>query len=83
MLAVKRKLNNVSLTQKRKVIRLFEKGITDKAAFKKFGRSTISTWMKNKNKPLQSFERTTPDTKKLRGCDYEQVAKAILKWFSL
>ena len=44
---------------------------------------TLSTWMKNKNKLLQSLEQTSLNTKKLRQCDYEQVDKAILKWFSL
>ena len=54
-----------------------------KVASEKFGipRNTISTWMKNKNKLLQSLEQTSLNTKKLRQCDYEQVDKAILKWF--
>ena len=56
-----------------------------KAASEKFGIpiNTFSTWMKNKNKLLQSLEQTCSNKKKLRGCDYEQVDKAILKWFSL
>ena len=56
-----------------------------KAASEKFGISinTFSTWMKNKNKLLQSLEQTCSNKKKLRGCDYEQVDEAILKWFSL
>ena len=85
MSAVKRKLNNVSLIQKCKIIRHIEKGMTNKAASEKFGipKNTISTWMKNKNKLLQSLEQTSSNTKKLRGCDYEQVDKAVLKWFSL
>ena len=45
MSVVKQKLNNVSLIQKCKIIRLIEKEITDNSAFEKFGipRSTIST----------------------------------------
>ena len=39
--------------------------------------------MKNKEKLLQSLEETSSSTKRLRGCDYEQVDKAILKWFCL
>ena len=56
-----------------------------KAASEKFGIpiNTFSTWMKNKNKLLQSLEQTSSNAKKLRGCDYEQVDEAILKWFSL
>ena len=50
--------------------RLIEKGMTNKATSEKFGipRNTISTCMKNKNKILQSFEQTSSNTKKLRGC---------------
>ena len=83
--AVKRKRCNVSLIQKCKVIWLTEKEMNKKAASEKFGISinTFSTWMKNKNKLLQSLEQTCSNKKKLRGCDYEQVDKAILKWFSL
>ena len=59
--------------------------MNNKAASEKFGIpiNTFSTWMKNKNKLLQSLEQTSSNTKKLRGCDYEQVDEAILKWFFL
>ena len=59
--------------------------MTNKAGFEKFGisRNSILTWMKNKNKLLQSSERASSNIKKLRGCDYEQVGKVTLKWFSL
>lgn len=39
--------------------------------------------MKNKNKILQNLEETSSNTKKPCGCDYEQVDKAVLKWFPL
>ena len=39
--------------------------------------------MKYKNKLLQTLGQTSSNTKKLRGCHYDQVDKAILKWFSL
>ena len=50
MSTVKRKLNNESLIQKCKVIRIIEKGVTNKALSEKSGtpRNAISTWMKNK-----------------------------------
>ena len=85
MPAVKRKLHIVSLIQKCKVIWLIEKQITNKAASEKFGipRNTLSTWMKNKNKLLPTLERASANTKNFRGCDYKQVDKAFLKWFSL
>ena len=39
--------------------------------------------MKYKNKLLQTLGQTSSNAKKLRGCNYDQVDKAILKWFSL
>ena len=44
---------------------------------------TLSTWMKNKEKLFEGLEQSSSDAKKMRGCDYEQVDKAVLKWFSL
>ena len=37
----------------------------------------------NKNKLLNNLQQISSNTKKLWGCDYEQVSTAILKWFSL
>ena len=66
MSAIKGKLNNVSLIQKCKTIWIIEKEMTNKAASEKFRIpiSTISTWMKNKTKLLQSLEQTASDTVK-------------------
>ena len=74
MSAVKQKLNNVSLMQICSIIRLIDKGITNKAASEKSGipRNTISTWMQIKNKLLQSLKQILSNTKKLEGCDYKQ-----------
>ena len=85
MLAIKRKLNNVSLIPKCKINQLIEKRMNNEAASAKFGipRSTILTWMKNKKKLLQSLGQTLSNAKKLREYNYEQVDKAILKWFFL
>ena len=85
MFVVQRKLGKISLMQKCMTIRLTEEEMTNKAASDKFGipRNTFSTWMKNKKKLLQSLEQTSSNTKKLRGCNYEQWDKAILQWFSL
>ena len=59
--------------------------MTNKEASEKFGvpKNTISTWMKNKDKLFEGLEQSFSDAKKMRGCDYEQVDKAVLKWFSL
>ena len=85
MSAVKRKLKNTKLIRKCQIIRQIEKGITNKEASEKFGipKNTISTWMKNKDKLFEGLEQSSSDAKKMRRCDYEQVDKAVFKWFSL
>ena len=59
--------------------------MTNKEASEKFGvpKNTISTWMKNKDKLFQGLEQSSSDAKKMRGYNYEQVDKAVFKWFSL
>ena len=85
MSAVKRKLKNTKLIQKCQIIRQIEKGMTNNEASEKFGvpKNTISTWMKNKDKLFEGLEQSSSDAKKMRGCDYEKVDKAVFKWFSL
>ena len=39
--------------------------------------------MKNKDKLFESLEQSPSDAKKMPGCDYEQVDKAVFRWFSL
>ena len=39
--------------------------------------------MKNKDKLFEGLEQSSSDAKKMRVCDYEQVDKAVFKWFSL
>ena len=85
MSAVKRKLKNTKLIQKCQIIRQIEKGMTHKEASEKFGvpKNAISTWMKNKGKLFEALEQSSSNAKKMRGCHYEQVDKAVFKWFSL
>ena len=39
--------------------------------------------MKNKDKLFEGLEQSSSDAKKMQRCDYEQVDKAVFKWFSL
>ena len=39
--------------------------------------------MKNKGKLFEGLKQSSSGAKKMRGCDYEQVDKAVFKWFSL
>ena len=73
------------MIQKCQIVRQIEKGMTNKEASEKFGvpKNTISTWMKNKDKLFEDLEQSSSDAKKMRGCDYEKMDKAVFKWFSL
>ena len=55
--------------------------MTSKEASEKFGvpKNTIFTWMKNKDKLFEGLEQRSSHAKKMRGCDYEQVDKAVFK----
>ena len=59
--------------------------MTNKEATNKFGvpENTISTQIKIKEKIFQALEESAPNTKKLRGCQYEKVDKALFEWFVL
>ena len=39
-------------------------------------------WMKNKDKLFEGLKQSSSNAKKMQGCDYEQVGKAVFKWFS-
>ena len=39
--------------------------------------NTISTWIKDKEKVFQALEESAPSTKKLLGCQYEKINKAL------
>ena len=80
-MSVKRKLNTKTLKEKCDILSHIEKGMTNKEAADKFGvpKNTISTWIKNKEKIFQALEESGPSTKKLRGCQYEKVDKALFE----
>ena len=81
----KRKLNTKTLKEKCDILSLIEKGMTNKEAADKFGvpENIISSWIKNKTKSFQVLEESAPSSKKLRGCQYEKVEKALFEWFVL
>ena len=78
---VKRKLHTKSLKEKCDILLHIEKGMTNKEAADKFGvpKNTISTWIKKKKNFFQALEESRPNTKKLRGCQYENVDKALFE----
>ena len=82
---VKGKLNAKTLLEKCDILSHIEKSMTNKEAADKFGvpKNTISTWIKNKEKNFQALEESAPSTRKLRGCQYEKVDKALFERFVL
>ena len=84
-MSIKRRLNTKTLKEKCDILSHIEKGMTNKEAADKFGvpKNTISTWIKNKEKIFQALEEGAPSAKKLRGCQYEKVDKALFEWFVL
>ena len=84
MSTVQQKLKNTKLTQKCQIIRQMEKEMTNKEAPEKFGVLCLSlffTWMKNKDKLLESLKQSSSNANKMQGCDYEQVDKVFLNGF--
>ena len=84
-MSIKRRLNTKTLKEKCDILLHIEKGMTNKEAADKSGvpKNAISTWIKNKEKFFQALEEGVPSTKKLRGCQYEKVDKALFEWFVL
>ena len=84
-MSVKGKLITKTLKEKCDILSHIEKGMTNKQTAHKFGvpKNTISTWIKNKEKIFQALEESARRTKKLRGCQYEKVDKALLESFVL
>ena len=84
MSTVQQKLKNTKLTQKCQIIRQMEKEMTNKEASEKFGVLCLSlffTWMKNKDKLLESLKQSSSNANKMQGCDYKQVDKVFLNGF--
>ena len=84
-MSVKRKLDTKTLKEKCDILSHIQKGMINKEAANKFDvpKNIISTWIENKEKIFQALEQSALSTKKLRGCQYEKVDKALFEWFVL
>ena len=60
-----------------------EKGKSNKEVAQLFGvpAKTLSTWEKNKDKIFEAFQQGSATTKRVKVDTYDQVNKAVLKWF--
>jgi len=80
-----RKLDNKSIGIKCKALKDLEKGMKNKDVAAKYGvkKNTLSTWLKNKKKLTTSLEKKgmSSSQKSTRCGDYDQVDKAVFKWF--
>ena len=73
---LKRKLSVKTLNEKCKALKNIEKGLSNKDASKKYGvaPSTVSTWIKNKEKYFKALEDNCSSKKrKLRESDFENL----------
>ena len=73
-----------NLEIKYKALLELEKGKSNKEVAKSFGvpANTLSTWKKIKDKVFEAFQKGSAATKRLKVDTYDQVNKAILKWFT-
>ena len=79
-MSVKLMLNTKTLKDKYEILSHIGKDMADKEAADKFGvpKNTISTWVKKKIF-FQGLEESASSTKRLRGCHYEKVHKALFE----
>ena len=81
LVAGKRKYNHKSLREKCQALKDLEKGMSNKDVAAKYNvpKTTLSTWVKNKEKLLDSLEKgTNVKRQKLRTGNFELVDKAVL-----
>ena len=81
LVAGKRKYNHKSLREKCQALKDLEKGMSNKDVAPKYNvpKITLSTWVKNKEKLLDSLEKgTNVKRQKLRTGNFELVDKAVL-----
>ena len=69
---------------KYKALLELEKGKSNKEVAKTFGvlANALSTWKKSKDKVFEAFQKGSATTKRLKVDTYDQVNKAVLKWFT-
>ena len=84
LVAGKHKYNHKRLREKFQGHKPLEKGMSKKDAAAKYGvpKNTLSTWVKNEEKLLDSLEKESNiKGQKLRTGNFEMVDKAIFNWF--
>ena len=69
---------------KYKALLKLEKGKSNKEVAESFGvpANTLSTWKESKDKVFKAFQKGSAKTKRLKVGTYDQVNKAVLKWFT-
>ena len=80
----KRKISSKTLKEKYEAIKKLESGCANKnvAADYDVSPSTLSTWLKSKDKIVKAFEGgTSSKTQKLKPCGNENLERALYTWF--
>ena len=84
MVAAKRQYNHKIFCEKCQALKDLEKERSNKNVAAKYAlpKNTLSIWLNNKEKPLESPEKgSSIKRQKSRTGNFEMVDKAILKWF--
>ena len=82
-MAIKRKLAVKTLAEKCQALRDLENGISNKNVAEKYGepKSTVSTWLKNKEKLFTALEKSSIKRKNFRKSNYPDIDNVVFKWF--
>ena len=86
LVAGKRKYNHKSLREKCQALKDLEKGMSNKDVSAKYNvpKNTLSTWLRNKKKLMDSLETgANAKRQKLRTGSFDLVDKAVLNWFKI
>lgn len=80
----KRRSQFKTLLEKCNAIKDIEMGLSNKHVAVKYGvaKSTVSTWIKSKEKYLKALNRATSVRKSLRESDFEKLDELVYQWFS-
>ena len=82
MATLKRSHNETSMKNKYDALKELEKGVPQKEVALRFGvqKSTLSTWKRNKTKIEEAYHAGLGN-KRMRPEKYEDLNKALMKWF--
>ena len=78
-----KKRKNLSVDEKIDALLCLDKGEKKSVVAKRLGipPNTLSTWIKNKDKIMATYECNNPERKRPRMSTYTDIESALLEWF--